>query len=257
MISTSWQNVLNARSDKRPTTKDLINNLFDSFIELKGDALYGDDSSIIGGVAYLKDLPITIIGQEKGKSTEEKIKHNFGMTHPEGYRKALRLMKQAEKFKRPIITIIDTPGAFPGIEAEERGQAKAIANNLFEMMTLNTPIISIVLGEGGSGGALALNVSDITFMLKNAIYSVISPEGFATILYKDAKRASNITDDMKITAKDLYEFGIIDKIIDEDDNLHINYNNLKNNLYSNILELILKYEDNTLLKNRYNKYKKF
>ena len=254
METSSWQKVIKSRSSKRPTAKNLISNLFDSFIELKGDGYFGDDNSIIAGVATFNNMPVTVIAQEKGKTTKEKIKHNFGMPHPEGYRKALRLMKQAEKFKRPIITIIDTPGAYPGLEAEERGQAKAIASNLYELMTLKTPIISIVLGEGGSGGALALNVSDYIFMFSNAIYSVISPEGFATILYKDSKKANEISESMKITAMDLLGFGVIDEIIYENEDLSVDYHQVTDNLTRVIGGLISKVDKESLIINRFQKY---
>jgi acetyl-CoA carboxylase carboxyl transferase subunit alpha len=175
----------------------------------------GDDASIVGGIGKLNGTPVTIIGQQKGRDTKEYIKRNFGMPNPEGYRKALRLMKQAEKFKRPVICLVDTPGAYPGIGAEERGQGEAIAKNLIEMSSLRTPIISLVIGEGGSGGALAFAVADEVWMLENSVYSVLSPEGFATILWKDSSRAKEAAEIMKITAKDLKDYGIIDKVIKE------------------------------------------
>ena len=177
-----WEKVKQARSTDRPTANAVIAALFPDFIELHGDRLFSDDAAIIGGIATLDGKPVTIIAEEKGKNTEDKIKRNFGMPHPEGYRKALRLMKQAEKFNRPIITIIDTPGAYPGIGAEERGQAQAIALNLKELMNIKVPIVVVVLGEGGSGGALAIGVGDYIMMFENAIYSILSPEGFASIL---------------------------------------------------------------------------
>src|SRR5690554_2313338 len=208
-IRSAWDTVKLARHPERPTSIDLINYLFTDFMELHGDRQFSDDHSIIGGIGFLGKVPVTIIAQEKGVKTEEKIKRNFGMPHPEGYRKALRLMKQAEKFNRPIITIIDTPGAYPGIGAEKRGQAGAIAVNLQEMFNLKTPIISVVLSEGGSGGALAIGVADRIAMFENAIYSILSPEGFAAILYKDNTLASQAAELMKITAKDLKEFRIV------------------------------------------------
>lgn len=199
----------------RPTGLDYIDLIFEGFMELHGDRLYGEDRSIVGGIAFIDGIPVTIIAQQKGRNTKENISRNFSMAHPEGYRKALRLMKQAEKFGRPVICFIDTPGAFCGIGAEERGQGEAIARNLAEMMILRTPIISVVISEGGSGGALALGVADKVYMLEHAIYSILSPEGFASILYKDSSKAEAAANDMKLTAQDLYQFGIIDGIISE------------------------------------------
>lgn len=220
-INTAWEKVKLARHPKRPTAQHLIKELFPDFIELHGDRLYADDQSIIGGLGTLGGKVMTIIAEEKGSSTEEKIKHNFGMPHPEGYRKALRLMKQAEKFGRPILCIIDTPGAYPGIGAEERGQASAIATNLKEMMGLKTPIIVIVLSEGGSGGALAIGVGDYIMMFENSIYAILSPEGYASIIYKDSQKADLAASLMKLTAEDLASFGVIDQIIPEHEGLHI------------------------------------
>ncbi len=210
-----WQKVNLSRSMDRPTTKDYIQNICSEFIELHGDRLYQDDKAIIGGIGLIEEIPVTIIGHQKGKDVKENIERNFGMPHPEGYRKALRLMKEAEKFNRPIITFIDTPGAFCGLGGEERGQGEAIARNLFEMSSLKVPIVSIVIGEGGSGGALGLGVSNKIAMLEHAIYSVISPEGLASILWKDASKANEAANIMKLTSKDLYELKIIDKIIKE------------------------------------------
>lgn len=217
---TPWQKTLVARHPDRPYTLDYINVIATDFIELHGDRRFSDDPSIVGGVAKVNDIPIMIIGHQKGRGTKERIYRNFGQPHPEGYRKALRLMKLAEKFKRPVITFIDTPGAYPGIGAEERGQAEAIAVNLMEMSKLRIPIISIVIGEGGSGGALAISVADRVYMLEYSIYSVISPEGCAAILWKkdgqlgteDFSRAANA---LKLTAQDLLSFKIIDDIIPE------------------------------------------
>ncbi len=208
-----WDRVQVARHPERPTTLDYINKIFTNFIELHGDRVYGDDAAIVGGVAAFNEQPVTIIGHQRGKSTKENIRRNFGMPHPEGYRKALRLMYQAEKFGRPIICFIDTKGAYPGKAAEERGQSEAIARNLFEMAGLRVPIISVVIGEGGSGGALALGVANKILMLENSTYSVISPEGAASILWKDATLAKQAAEAMKITALDLKEMGIIDDII--------------------------------------------
>lgn len=194
---------------------DYIEGIFDDFTELHGDRLYGDDRAIVGGIALFDQCPVTVIGEQKGRSTKENIKRNFGMPNPEGYRKALRLMKQAEKFKRPVVCFVDTPGAFCGLGAEERGQGEAIARNLMEMSALRVPILSIVIGEGGSGGALALAVGNQVWMFENAIYSVLSPEGFASILWKDSKRSKEAAGIMKITADDLLNLGVIDKVLPE------------------------------------------
>ncbi|MCI8373561.1 MAG: acetyl-CoA carboxylase carboxyltransferase subunit beta [Lachnospiraceae bacterium] len=211
----AWERVQIARRLERPTASDYIQLLFKDFIELHGERNFKEDGAIIGGIASFHGLPVTVIGQQKGKNTKENIVRNFGMPQPEGYRKALRLMKQAEKFNRPIICFVDTPGAFCGIEAEERGQGEAIARNLMEMSGLTVPILSIVIGEGGSGGALAMAVANEVWMLENAMYSILSPEGFASILWKDSKRASEAAGVMKITASDLLKLGIIEKIIPE------------------------------------------
>jgi acetyl-CoA carboxylase carboxyl transferase alpha subunit len=212
---TPWERVQIARHKNRPNFKDYINGMIDGFVEMHGDRSYRDDGAIVGGVGYFNGIPVTIISHAKGRSTEENIFRNFGMPHPEGYRKALRLMKQAEKFKRPVICLIDTPGAYCGISAEERGQGEAIARNLLEMSDLKTPIVSVVIGEGGSGGALALGVADRVLMLENSIYSVISPEGCASILLKDASKADEASKYLKLTAQDLLELNIIDGIIKE------------------------------------------
>lgn len=211
----AWDRVKIARMSKRPTTRDYIKILFKHFYELHGDRYFGEDGSIIGGIGMFGRQPVTVIGQQKGRSTKENIKRNFGMPSPEGYRKALRLMKQAEKFNRPIICFVDTPGAFCGIEAEQRGQGEAIARNLMELSGIRVPILSIVIGEGGSGGALALAMANEVWMMENSMYSVLSPEGFAAILWKDGKRAKEAADVMKITAKDLKRLGIIEHIIPE------------------------------------------
>ena len=257
-MSSAWGKVLLARDAKRPTAKVVIKEIFDDFIELHGDRLIGDDKSIIGGIGFFNGKPVTIIAQEKGVTTDEKIYHNFGMPHPEGYHKAIRLMKQAEKFNRPVITFIDTPGAYPGIGAEERGQANAIAVAIKEMMNIKTPIISVVLGEGGSGGALAIGIANTLAMFENSIYSVISPEGFASILYKDAKMASTAADDMRLTAQDLLKFNIIDNIIIEKITLNIDYEpgfkNLKVFL-NNELTKLAKLNKEELIKQRFSKYR--
>lgn len=212
---SAWDKVQLARLVDRPVASDYIERIFHGFIEFHGDRHFADDPSIIGGVAFLDGIPVTVIAQEKGKNTKEKVLRNFGCPNPEGYRKALRLMKQAEKFKRPVICIVDTQGAFCGIGAEERGQGEAIAKNLMEMSTLKTPVISVFIGEGGSGGALALAVADQVWMLENSIYSILSPEGFASILWKDSSRSKEAAEVMKITAQDLKQLNIIDKIIKE------------------------------------------
>lgn len=255
-----FNKVLLARHIKRPTAVKLIDYLVDGFIETHGDRLYRDDKSLICGIGYINNTPITVIAQEKGETTEDKILHNFGMPHPEGYRKALRAMKQADKFNRPIICIIDTPGAYPGIGAEERGQGYAISNNLKEMITLNVPIISIVLGEGGSGGALGIGVSDEIWMFENSIYSILSPEGFASILYKDSSLAKDAAAIMKLTAQDLYEYGIVDFIIKEvetglQDNPTFSFELLKKALIDKI-PLLNNVKKEQLILNRYNKYRK-
>jgi acetyl-CoA carboxylase carboxyl transferase subunit alpha len=212
---SDWQISQLARHPQRLYTLDYIESIFDEFIELHGDRAFSNDHSLVGGIAKMDDFDFMFIGQQKGRSTKEKIFHNFGMTRPEGYRKALRLMKLAEKFSLPIISFIDTPGAYPGIGAEERGQSEAIARNLFEMSTLKTPIIAVVIGEGGSGGALAIGVSDITMMFEYSIYSVISPEGCASILYKDASKANIAAESLKMTSKHLKKNKLIDKVIPE------------------------------------------
>ena len=212
---SDWQISQLARHPQRLYTLDYIENIFDEFTELHGDRTFSNDHSLVGGIAKIDDFDFMFIGQQKGRSTKEKIFHNFGMTRPEGYRKALRLMKLAEKFSLPIISFIDTPGAYPGIGAEERGQSEAIARNLFEMSTLKTPIIAVVIGEGGSGGALAIGLSDITMMFEYSIYSVISPEGCASILYKDASKANIAAESLKMTSKHLKKNKLIDKIIPE------------------------------------------
>ena len=256
---TPWQRVLIARHVNRPTVKDYIDLIFDDFIELRGDRVYRDDPAILGGIAYLNGMPVTVIGHIKGKDTKENLARNFGMAHPEGYRKALRLMKQAEKFNRPVITFIDTPGAYCGIGAEERGQGEAIAKNLMEMIGLKVPLIVSVIGEGGSGGALALGVGDKILMLENSVYSIISPEGFATILWKKASRAQEAAEVMKLTAKDLKELGIIDEIVEESlGGAHHNHEEAAKNLKASFvdsLKALEKYSTDDLLKKRYDKFR--
>jgi acetyl-CoA carboxylase carboxyl transferase subunit alpha len=212
---TAWQRTQLARHPKRPHTRDFIKLLFDDFVELHGDRLYGDDAAVVGGLARFEEQAVVVIGHQKGRDTREKIARNFGMPHPEGYRKALRLMHLAQKFAKPVITFIDTPGAYPGLGAEERGQAEAIARNLREMAALRTPILSVVTGEGGSGGALAIGMGNRVLMLEYAIYSVISPEGCAAILWGDAGKAPEAAESMRITAPDLLRLGVIDAIVPE------------------------------------------
>lgn len=256
---TAWERVSLARMLERPTALDYIEKIFDSFIEFHGDRYFSDDAAVVSGIGLLNGEPITIIAHQKGRNTAEKIKRNFGSPHPEGYRKGLRLMKQAEKFNRPIVCFVDTQGAFCGTGAEERGQGEAIARNLIEMSSLKTPIISIVIGEGGSGGALAFAVSDEVWMLENAVYSILSPEGFASILWKDASRAKEAAEIMKITAKDLKEYGIIDKVLKEPaGGAHKDVNKMaaaiKNELIDNF-GILKKQSLEELLKKRYSKFR--
>ena len=259
-LATAWEVVERSRSNDRLTALEYIEEIFTDFIEFHGDRYYQDDKAIVGGVAMLGDTPVTVIGQQKGHNTKENVVRNFGMPSPEGYRKALRLMKQAEKFKRPIICLVDTPGAFCGIEAEERGQGRAIADNLFEMSALKTPILSIVIGEGGSGGALAMATSDEVWILENAIYSILSPEGFASILWKDARRASEAAEVMKITAPDLLELGIVEKIIPEEiPACEQNKVAICEGLRKDIQEFILQYKGMSakqLAEHRYERFRK-
>ncbi len=257
---TEWDKVLLARHPRRPTSLDYIDYIFDEFMEFHGDKLFYDDGAIVGGIATLDRIPVTFIGQQKGRDTMENIDRNFGMPHPEGYRKALRLMKQAEKFNRPIVTFIDTAGANPGFGAEERGQGEAIARNLLEMSTLKVPVIAIVIGEGGSGGALALGVANRVFMLENSVYSILSPEGYATILWKDASKASEAAEVMKLSASALKEFGIIDDIIPEGEApAHINFEQTADNMKKYIRKALREMKSlsgKDLADERYMKYRK-
>lgn len=253
----AWEIVQIARNKNRPNYKDYIDSMVDGFIEFHGDRYYKDDGAIVGGVGYLNGIPVTIISHAKGKNIEENLKRNFGSPYPEGYRKALRLMKQAEKFGRPVICLIDTAGAYCGVGAEERGQGEAIARNLLEMSDLKTPVISVVIGEGGSGGALALGVADKVFMLENSIYSVISPEGCASILMKDSSKANEASRILKLTAKDLKELKVIDGIIGEPEggahkDVDYTVKNVKNTIYKNLLNLLNK-DINNLIDERYGK----
>lgn len=212
---TAWEKQMLVREKNRPTIHDYLPRIFEEFFELHGDRGYGDDGAILGGIARLNGVPVTIIAEVKGRNLEENKRSNFAMPHPEGYRKALRLAKQAEKFHRPIICFVDTPGAFCGMEAEERGQGEAIARNLYEMSALKTPILSVLIGEGGSGGALAMAVADEVWILENAVYSILSPEGYAAILWKDGSQAARAAKAMKLTSYDLYKAGFVEKIIPE------------------------------------------
>jgi len=256
---TPWQRVQMARHPDRPTTMDLIKNLCTDFIELHGDRVFGDDPAIVGGVGRFNGIPVTVIGHQKGKDTKENIARNFGMPHPEGYRKALRLMQQADKFKRPIICFINTQGAYPGKAAEERGQSEAIARNLREMASFGVPIISVVIGEGGSGGALALGVGNRILMMENSIYSVISPEGAAALLWKDAGQAQRAAESLKITAQDINKLGIIDEIIKEPlGGAHRNYDlaieEIRRSLEKHLTEL-RNLTPEQLIEDRYQKFK--
>ena len=253
MNNNAYERVKIARNNARPTGLDYINGVFSDFIEFHGDRRFGDDPSIVGGIAKLLDLPVTVIAIEKGHNAKDRQFRNFGAPHPEGYRKALRLMKQAEKFGRPIINFIDTSGAFCGIEAEERGQGEAISENLMEMSTLCVPIISILIGEGGSGGALALALSDRVWMLQNAVYSVISPEGCASILWKDASKAEEAASSLKLTSEDAKSLGIIEKILSEKNiGKKDFYENLRKMLYEEIQKLSLNVE---LVSDRYDRFR--
>ncbi|MCL1846108.1 MAG: acetyl-CoA carboxylase carboxyl transferase subunit alpha [Defluviitaleaceae bacterium] len=247
---TAYKRVSQARAKGRATTACYIENIISGFAEMHGDRRFADDASIIAGIGRLGDIPVTVIGVEKGKNVKERGLRNSGSAHPEGYRKALRQMKLAEKFRRPVICFVDTPGAFCGVGAEERGQGQAIAENLMEMMTLKTPIISIIIGEGGSGGALALAVADEVWMLENSVYSVISPEGCAAILWKDGGKAKEAAECLKLTAEDLLQFGVIEQIIAEDEKI---YETIKQ-------KLIHTFEKNSaeenLTEKRYMRYRK-
>ena len=257
---SAWERVQISRDKERPVAEDYIRQLFSDFLELHGDRYYGDDPAIIGGIALFGGQPVTVIAQAKGKLTGENMKRNFGMPFPEGYRKALRLMKQAEKFRRPVICLVDTPGAFCGLEAEERGQGEAIARNLYELSTLKTPVLSIVIGEGGSGGALALAVADEVWMLENAIYSILSPEGFASILWKDSKRAESAAELMKLTAQDLKDLNVIEQIIPEpesftEDTLPEVCNVLKERI-NNFLKDSRKFSEEERIQKRFHRFRR-
>ncbi|NLM61121.1 MAG: acetyl-CoA carboxylase carboxyltransferase subunit alpha [Clostridiales bacterium] len=242
-----------ARAKGRCTSLDFISNIFTDFIELHGDRRFADDKAIVGGLARFGNMTVTVIGIEKGQDTRSRIDRNFGSAHPEGYRKALRLMKQAEKFRRPVICFVDTSGAYCGIGAEERGQGQAISENIMEMMDLKTPIISILIGEGGSGGALALAVANEVWMLEKAVYSVISPEGCASILYKDPKMAEKAAEDLKLTSDDMLKFGVVDKIISESPR-NITFHIIRNEL-SSALRRLCALSGEELAEQRYKRYR--
>ncbi|MTB63665.1 acetyl-CoA carboxylase carboxyl transferase subunit alpha [Streptococcus sp. zg-86] len=245
-----------ARDQARLTSLDYARLLLDDFMELHGDRQFRDDGAVIGGVGFLGGEPVTVVGIQKGKSLQDNLKRNFGQPHPEGYRKALRLMKQAEKFGRPILTLINTAGAYPGIGAEERGQGEAIARNLMEMSDLKVPIIALIIGEGGSGGALALAVADRVWMLENAIYAVLSPEGFASILWKDASRAMEAAKLMKITSYELLEMGVVDKVISEKGSQTEVVEVLKEELIASFAELQSRSREQ-LVAERYERFRKY
>ena len=256
---SAWEKVEIARDPKRKTSLDYIEEIFDDFIELHGDRNSKDDKAIVCGLAKIEKQNFTIIAEQKGRTTKENIERNFGMPNPESYRKAIRFMKQAEKFKRPVITFIDTKGAYPGIEAEEKGQGEAIAKSMFEMAKLKVPIISIVVGEGSSGGALAIGVANKVFMLENAIYSILSPEGYSSILWKDASRFKEAAEKMKLTAKDLFELKVIDKIIKEPKEYdEKNFKKVANSLKKEIqkeIEQMKSLNENQIVENRYMKFR--
>lgn len=254
-MKTAWERVEIARNPNRKTSLDYIEDIFDEFIELHGDRCYSDDAATVCGLGRIGEKNFTIIAQQKGRNTKENMKRNFGMPNPESYRKGIRLMKQAEKFHRPIITFIDTKGAYPGIGAEERGQGEAIAKSMFEMAKLKVPVISIVIGEGSSGGALAICVANKIMMLENSIFSILSPEGYASILWKDSSRAKEAAEKMKLTAQDLYSFKIIDTIIKEEGR---EFKEITRNIQGKILaelEELEKLSEKELVEQRYQKFR--
>ena len=257
---TPWERVEISRSAERPTSLDYITTIFDRYMSLHGDSLFGDDGAIVGGLASIDGIPVTVVGQQKGRSTKENIKRNFGMPSPEGYRKTMRLMRQAAKFHRHVICIVDKPGAFCGIEAEEGGIGEAIARNLYEMSSLKVPILSIMIGEGGSGGAIAMAVGNEVWSMENSTYSVLSPEGFASILWKDGSRASEAAKVMKITAADLKELGVIEKVIREPEPASIdNIIELSEEIREMIVDFLKRYRKKTpeeIVEERYKRFRK-
>lgn len=252
---SAYDKVMLARSKGRPTGTSFIENVFDSFIELHGDRRFGDDPAVVGGIATLEGTPVTVVAIEKGIDTKERLRRNFGMPNPEGYRKALRLMKQAEKFKRPVVCLVDTSGAYCGLGAEERGQGQAIAENLTELSALRTPVISILIGEGGSGGALALALADRVWIMENAMYSVISPEGCASILWKDAKRVRDAAECLRLTAQDMQELGVVEEVIPEED-IDAAYAQVKSMLAAE-LPALMNMPAGELLNERYRRFRRF
>ena len=253
---SAYEKVLLARAKDRPTGLSYIENIFEDFIELHGDRRFADDPAIVGGIATLKGQPVSVIAIDKGKDMRERVKRNFGSPNPEGYRKALRLMRQAEKFHRPVVCFVDTAGAFCGMGAEERGQGQAIAENLLEMSGLKTPIVSILVGEGGSGGALALAVADQVWILENAVYSVISPEGCASILWKDSKKVKDAADCLRLTAQDMADLGVVEQVFPEDKDFAETYRQIQEELERLLPELqALPVEE--LLEKRYQRFRKY
>ncbi len=256
----AYERVMAARAKGRPTSMSFIENIFTDFTEMHGDRRFADDKAIVAGIARLNGMPVTVIGLEKGVELKEKVARNFGSAHPEGYRKALRQMKLAEKFHRPVICFVDTPGAFCGIGAEERGQGEAIAKNIYEMSALKVPVLSIIIGEGGSGGALAMAVANEVWILENAVYSILSPEGFASILWKDSKRAKEAAEVMKLTARELKEANIVEKVIEEPKHFTVEtLSSVCDNLAAKISCFLWKYKDkvgNDIAEERYQRFRK-
>lgn len=251
---TAWEKVEIARDPNRKTSLDYIENIFDEFLELHGDRCFGDDKAMVCGIAKLGNQTYTIVAEQKGRNTKENIERNFGMPNPESYRKAIRFMKQAEKFNRPVITFIDTKGAYPGIGAEERGQGEAIARSMFEMARLKVPVIAVIIGEGSSGGALAIGVANKVIMLENSIYSILSPEGYASILWKDSSKAKEAAEIMQLTAKDLYELKVIDKIIKEEEGFEETAKRLKKEIVKDVKKM-QKQTKEEIVENRYEKFR--
>ena len=253
---SAYEKVLLARAKGRPTGLSYIDHIFQDFVELHGDRRFADDPAIVGGIATLEGKPVTVIAMEKGSDMKDKVRRNFGAPNPEGYRKALRLMEQAEKFHRPVVCFVDTSGAYCGLGAEERGQGQAIAENLVKMAGLRTPIVSVLIGEGGSGGALALGVADQVWILENAVYSVISPEGCASILWKDAKKVKDAAECLRLTAQDMEELGVVEKVIPEEKDFSLTYGQIKEELVKTLEELSsLPMEE--LLQKRYERFRKY
>lgn len=253
---SAYEKVLLARAKGRPTGLSYIDHIFQDFVELHGDRRFADDPAIVGGIATLEGKPVTVIAMEKGSDMKDKVRRNFGAPNPEGYRKALRLMEQAEKFRRPVVCFVDTSGAYCGLGAEERGQGQAIAENLVKMAGLRTPIVSVLIGEGGSGGALALAVADQVWILENAVYSVISPEGCASILWKDAKKVKDAAECLRLTAQDMEELGVVEKVIPEEKDFSLTYSQIKEELVKTLEELSsLPMEE--LLQKRYERFRKY